>query len=88
MNTEQKNTATTKPEITFFKMVNCFVLLFHYLQVMWFYSNLPIILKIVGAVTMFSGFISLFMPNEPSNIVKVKLLSFGLYVGVVIFIIF
>ncbi len=88
MNTEQENTVTTKPEITFFKIINCFVLLFYYFQVMWFYSSLPIILKIVGAVTMFSGFISLFMPNEPSNVVKVKLLSFALYSGVLIFIIF
>jgi len=88
MNVEEESKVKSIPEITFFKVVNGFVLLFHYLQVMWFYSEQPIILKIIGAATMFSGFISLFMPNEPSNAVKVKALSFVLYSGVLIFIIF
>jgi hypothetical protein len=88
MDVEQENTVTTTPEITFFKIVNGFVLLFHYLQVMWFFSDLPIILKVIGSATMFSGFISFFMPNEHSNVIKVKILSFILYAGVVVFVLF
>jgi len=88
MEEEQENTVTTTPEITFFKMVNGFVLLVHYLQVMWFFSELPIILQIFGSVTMLTGFVSLFIPNERVNLFKIKIMSFTLYAGVVIFILF
>lgn len=88
MEEEQENTVTTTPEITFFKMVNGFVLLVHYLQVMWFFSELPIILQILGSVTMLTGFVSLFIPNERVNLFKIKIMSYTLYAGVVIFILF
>jgi hypothetical protein len=88
MEEEQETIVTTTPEITFFKMVNGFVLLVHYLQVMWFFSELPIILQILGSVTMLAGFVSLFIPNERSNVFKIKIMSFTLYAGVVTFILF
>ncbi len=87
MEIEQKHQGTTS-ELTFFKIVNGFVLLFHYLLVAWFYSEQPIALQIIGPITFLCGLISLFIPNTLNNVNKVKYFSYILYLGVLVFIIF
>ena len=84
----EHNSQRTASEITFFKIVNSFVLLFNYLQVTWFFSELPVLLQVIGSVTLLCGFVSLFMPNSPNNVTKVRLLSGALYSGVLVFAIF